>query len=131
MRRLTSKGRTVKESVRKPSFYEFNQNNSGGGFDYDDNAGISEYVIVEATSADEAISIAKDIGLYFDGDGDCSCCGNRWSDYMSDRDGTDIPMLYGKTLEDYGNGRWEEGWREKGKPVVYVHYLNGIVEGWG
>ncbi|MFE4367966.1 MULTISPECIES: DUF7296 family protein [unclassified Streptomyces] len=58
-------------------FYEFHQNNSGGGFDYDEDNGISVYVIIEAGSADVANARAEKIGLYFDGEGDCPCCGDR------------------------------------------------------
>ena len=57
-------------------FYEFIQNNSGGTFIYDEQKGISYSVIVEADSENDAITRAEQIGLYFDGKGDCPCCGN-------------------------------------------------------
>lgn len=54
-------------------FYVYRQNNSGGSF-----IPPAVDVIVEAPSAAEADTIAEGIGIYFDGAGDCSCCGNRW-----------------------------------------------------
>lgn len=55
------------------SYFIFRQNNSGGYF-----TGPALYFIVSATDADTANSIAVSKGLYFDGKGDCECCGNRW-----------------------------------------------------
>lgn len=60
-------------------FYKFDQNNSGGSFDYNKN--ISAQVIIEAKNSKEADRKAKEIGIYFNGveDGfDCECCGDRW-----------------------------------------------------
>lgn len=62
-------------------FYTFNQNNSGGGFDFDAKRGISRYVIISADSTEDAIKRAEKIGLYFNGvesGDDCECCGDRW-----------------------------------------------------
>lgn len=61
-------------------FYTYEQNNSGGYFDYDEEKGISVYVIVEADNAKDANQRAENIGLYFYGGADCQCCGSRWSD---------------------------------------------------
>lgn len=55
------------------SFYVFRQNNSGGYFN-----GPAVNVWVEASSPEEANDVAQNHGVYFDGEGDCSCCGNRW-----------------------------------------------------
>lgn len=63
-------------------FFEFDQNNSGGSFDRDEQAGIGPRVWIEALNADDACRRAEDIGLYFDGceyGRDCHCCGDRWS----------------------------------------------------
>ncbi len=60
-------------------FYHYSQNNSGGRFVYCPDRGISHHVIIEAVSDRAANIIAEDIGLYFDGEGDCTCCGDRWS----------------------------------------------------
>ena len=56
-------------------FYVYRQNNSGGSF-----RPPAVDVIVEAPSAAEADTIAEGVGIYFDGAGDCPCCGNRWSE---------------------------------------------------
>ena len=54
-------------------FYVFDQNNSGGYYKG------PEYVIVESDSYTSANHMASTIGpCYFDGAGDCRCCGNRW-----------------------------------------------------
>lgn len=60
-------------------FYMFNQNNSGGWFTVNDT--LCHRVIIEADSKSEAVSIAEDLGCYWDGVDqgiDCSCCGDRW-----------------------------------------------------
>jgi hypothetical protein len=90
-------------------FFSFNQNNSGGSF-------IGPHVvIVEAETADEAneIAVAK-AGVYFDGAGDCECCGRRWSETWDD--GADVPSNYGDPVEAsefvqiiYADGRIEGG----------------------
>lgn len=80
-------------------FYTFEQNNSGGKFDLDLNAGIGHYVIIEANDSEEANDRAESIGLYFNGVGtgvDCECCGNRW--YRNCYDGDSEPTIYGKPV---------------------------------
>lgn len=124
------------------SFYEFRQNNSGGNFVFDEEEGISVSVIVEANSEKQAIALASTIGLYFDGDGDCRCCGDRWSDYVS---ADEIPSHYGiplqpnLTIEEYDKVR-QEIWKEEypGRhfwkttrwttgPQAFIHYLDGRI----
>src|SRR5574343_84890 len=83
-------------------FYTYDQNNSGGRFDFKDNT-LSAFVIIEAESADDADRRFCDLGGYFNGceDGlDCSCCGDRWYP-TSDAQGTDVPSVYG---EDVSSG---------------------------
>jgi len=61
------------------TWYHFRQNNSGGGWDIDENVG--QDVFIEAHDADEANARADEIGIYFDGvdsGQDCECCGDRW-----------------------------------------------------
>jgi hypothetical protein len=73
--------------------YHFRQNNSGGQFDIDKEKGIGPDVIVCAVSANQAVSYAKSIGIYFDGCAtgqDCDCCGDRWSEPWREED-TDDP----------------------------------------
>jgi len=65
--------------MKSLKFYEFSQNNSGGKFTVDDK--LCHRLIIEASSEEEACSIAEDMGVYFNGceDGiDCECCGDRW-----------------------------------------------------
>lgn len=114
-------------TVKTPLFYTYNQNNSGGSFSLDEVAGITHYVIVEAYSADDANERAENIGLYFDGDGDCPCCGDRWYSQWSDKDGDPEPMIYGEPASAYV-GTFE--WMPPGKEIV-VHYLDGRKEWFG
>jgi hypothetical protein len=106
-------------------FFDFHQNNSGGSFSYDDKAGIAETVIVEAASATEANEKAERVGLYFDGDGDCRCCGNRWYELWSGDEGTAEPLVYGKKIAHAK----VKGVKRKKKPTVYIHYTDGRIEG--
>lgn len=97
-------------------FYSYNQNNSGGSFDKDEN--LDEYVIIEANSLNEANEKAESIGIYFDGVDkgyDCDCCGDRWYDPYEP---TEQPKVYGEVVSTVTSG-----------PVV-IHYLDGrIVRG--
>lgn len=81
-------------------WYEFHQNNSGGSFQIDEDAGIGPLVCIEATSAEHANARAEEIGIYFDGCAkgiDCSCCGNRWYTAWGEGD-ADFPSEHGKRL---------------------------------
>lgn len=63
-------------------FYEFDQNNSGGYFH--NNEVICPHMIFQCDSEEEAIKLAEDKGLYWDGVEkgiDCPCCGDRWYRY--------------------------------------------------
>ena len=108
-------------------FFTFGQNNSGGGFDYNETSGISHFVIVEADSAKEAIASAEEIGLYFDGEGDSPCWGDRWSDYMDDEDGTEEPTIYDKPVSEYFNTSYAMKWINGYE--AFVHYQDGNIEG--
>lgn len=104
-------------------FYDFNQNNSGGGFDFNEEAGITHHVIIEANSEDQAIARAVAIGIYFDGceDGtDCPCCGDRWSTPWG---GDDEPQVYGQPFKKHTMHKW----MAEGKEIC-VHYLDGRKE---
>lgn len=109
------------------AFYEYNQNNSGGGFDFDADRGITHYVIIEAGSADEANERAELVGLYFDGEGDCECCGNRWSEAW-ESEGDDVPSIYGTPIQDYD---FEYRWMGADNPEAFVHFADGRVQGYG
>ena len=103
-------------------FFTFDQNNSGGSFDVDLKAGISETVIIEAADCEQANDRAEEIGLYFDGcenDMDCECCGDRWSRAWNG-DGKDKPTLYGEDVYEA-----KAGWC---RDIVFIHYLDGKIE---
>jgi hypothetical protein len=111
------------------NFYEFNQNNSGGNFVTTDK--LCHRVVIQADSYDEARTKALDMGIYFDGAGDCPCCGDRWHDYEATINVNEINVegyqvtsynseadwlaRYGKFIIHvfpeyvyrYGSGRWE------------------------
>lgn len=106
--------------ITQTKFYRYRQNNSGGSFTVDLLAGIGHLVYVEAVDAEHADARAHKIGLYFDGGGDCSCCGDRWESVAGWRDtGTAQPEEYGETLDQWLRGRhyWDD--------VAVVHHLNG------
>lgn len=110
-------------------FFTYSQNNSGGTFDIDHSSGITVYVIVEADSASDADRRAERIGLYFDGAGDCSCCGDRWSEQWS-QDGDALPSVYGTPVweispSDYIVSRSGGD----GAPHIYVHFKDGTISG--
>jgi hypothetical protein len=110
-------------------FFEYQQNNSGGGFDFDTDEGISVIVIIEAPDADTADFKAQRIGIYFDGidDGrDCDCCGDRW--YSTYGEGHPVPSHYGTPLTEAYVTEWGK-WAPEGTPEGYVHYADGRVEG--
>lgn len=95
-------------------FYTFRQNNSGGSFHIDDEVDV--YVVIEATSADDANSIATDNGIYFDGcrtGHDCQCCGDRWR-WAYESDATETPEIYGSPASE--------------STGVIIYYLDGRVE---
>lgn len=105
-------------------WYHFNQNNSGGSFVHDADAGIGANVWVEARTLDEASARAQDNGLYFDGvrEGvDCPCCGDRWHE-PSIYDASDNPKWYGDTVRPAKDG--EEPTIYWGIPS-YAHPLEG------
>lgn len=110
-------------------YFTFNQNNSGGDFDYDEDRGITHFVIIEADNSGDAYERAENIGLYFGGveDGrDCECCGDRW--YPPYGDGDQEPLVYGKnprTVEER-----KEGWMDAGREVC-IHMKDGSKQWYG
>ena len=106
-------------------FYHFNQNNSGGSFLFDENQGITHHVVIEADNASDANAIAEGIGIYFDGYGDCSCCGNRWYP-VDDHNEEDFPHVYGGEIKKVLNVS-PYRWMDDGKEVC-VHYKDGRKE---
>lgn len=98
-------------NITQTKLYRFDQNNSGGSFR--ENEDICNIVVIEAHSAEEANTIAKNIGIYFDGikEGlDCPCCGDRWTP-VSELD-TDI-------IDDINNIK-----KTVFSDTIIIHYLN-------
>lgn len=107
-------------------FFYFSQNNSGGSFHFDEKAGITHHVIVEARDLDAAIDKAESIGLYFDGcdsGRDCPCCGDRWHKPWKE-DGTKEPELYGMSIENFLKSDSTYFWMDFEREIC-VHYENG------
>jgi hypothetical protein len=103
-------------------FFTFDQNNPGGSFDYDLEAGISSTVIIEAADYEQANDRAEEIGLYFDGcynDIDCECCGDRWCRAW-DEDGKDKPSIYDTDVYEAKASFFRN--------IVFIHYLDGKIE---
>lgn len=106
-------------------FFHYSQNNSGGGFDYEPDTGISCNVIIEAESSSEANDRARRIGMYFDGvpkGYDCGCCGDRWYETWRDEGDTE-PMIYGRALAEHKPFHWHSGYD------TFVHYADGRIVG--
>lgn len=80
--------------------FMFQQNNSGGIFEVNDK--ICHILYIEAHSYEEAREKATNMGVYFDGCDiglDCSCCGDRWSDYADEIDLTKLSNTYNRKFE--------------------------------
>ena len=107
---------------KKPLFYTFGQNNSGGGFDVNDE--VAHHVIIEAYSAEEANAKAQSLGIYFHGcdiGRDCPCCGDRWSRQWDDNDGTPAPMIYDKKPIEY-----RDVFARVGDAYCHIYHLDGM-----
>jgi hypothetical protein len=102
-------------------FYTYNQNNSFGTFDV--NEDVTYYVIVEADSVEDANRRAEGVGIYFDGCSrgrDCPCCGDRWSEAWDGDDATPEPMIYGEPVAEFTP--WSH---QQGEPIAHVYYKDG------
>jgi len=101
-------------------FYTYNQNNSGGVSEINDD--VTHFVIIEADNAEEADQRAEGVGIYFDGCAkglDCHCCGDRWSSQWGD-DGDPEPMIYGGPVAE------AKTWRgEPGDVIAYIYRKDG------
>lgn len=105
------------EKTVNTKFYTFSQNNSGGYFVTDAGFGVGEDVIIEATSAADAIDRLGRIGENVAGFWEfCDCCGDRWSTWLDDSDGKDEPMIYSEPAANH------QTFEKDGKK--YVHYID-------
>ena len=99
-------------------FYTFDQNNSGGYYIQNDTFGICEVVIIEANNASTAWeklkSLEDEVPNLFNY---CGCCGERWSNWNDDNDGTETPCIYDTPLEEVKQSVFTKR--------AFVHYLDG------
>jgi len=111
-------------------YYEFVQNNTGGSFD--SNESVAHSVFIQADSPDSANTKAETIGIYFDGSGDCSCCGNRWCE-TSSYDGKDEPAMYvagdqGGMTADLQAAVDADWFTSAGEVGAIVYHANGDID---
>jgi|688.fasta_scaffold224453_3 hypothetical protein len=104
-------------------FYHYDQNNSGGVF-----MEPALNVFIEASSHEEADTIAEANGLYFDGvdeNMDCPCCGDRWSRSLrgplEDQDAVDAVIER--------NRKWDEGWSKQDRVPVSLIIRKPLSQG--
>lgn len=97
-------------------FYQFNQNNSHGGYKFPGQLTIDNYI--EADSIEEAVKIGEGLGMYFDPSRDCACCGPRWTKPYDPEENIDESLMYS---QHYGSPR------EDGEPSIRVFYKSGAV----
>ncbi|MNB81421.1 hypothetical protein D3C75_282030 [compost metagenome] len=99
------------ERTIQTNYFHFRQNNSGGYFIVNDDVAIN--LIVEAMNANDAeqrmYDITADYSQY------CSCCGERWSSWIDDEDGTTEPTIYGRKLD------------ERSESII-IHHIDGRKE---
>lgn len=96
-------------------WFRFSQNNSGGYFVENEN--VCEEVFVQARNAAEAIAKAE---TFCDNSDSCRCCGDRWSFWVEDSDGTDEPMFCDEPVRMAK----KSSYRGKAK----LHHFDGHVE---
>lgn len=115
-------------------YFHFNQNNSGGRFDFSESEGITHHVVIEARDANDANVTAITKGLYFDGCSngqDCSCCGDRWYRVgeWGEEKGDAEPTVYGEPVSSY-RASFGRGWMPEGREIA-VHHADGRIEWFG
>lgn len=101
-------------------WFHYQQNNSGGRFILDEDKGITHHVFINADNTDEANDHALSIGLYWNGDIDCPCCGDRWYPAW---EGMREPLIYGEPVRNYTGHAWMKTGRE-----TVLHHADGSLE---
>jgi len=96
----------------KDRFFHFGQNNSGGGYAFDEVVAVS--VVFEASSPEEANAFAKEKGVF--DYSYCECCGPRFYKQFVHATGYD-------SVED----AFDDNTFYRGKSFV-VHYKDGSVK---
>jgi len=105
----------MSDQKTEQKWFHFLQNNSGGYFARDEN--VCEEVFIQAANAAEAIKKAEG---FCDNSDSCPCCGDRWSFWVDDCDGTDEPLIYGEPLSAIKPSTLRSEAR--------LHYADGRVE---
>lgn len=77
------------------AWFAYHQNNSHGITVR--NNKVADEVFIEAGCYLGANHRAEEVGLYFDGHGDCSCCGNRWS---KQHDRSEVYLTLDEAIKD-------------------------------
>ena len=101
------------------AFYTYTQNKTGGIYSYNDK--LAKHVIIEADDAYTANNTASELGIYFDGNGDCTCCGKRWDEYNITNAGTFYPEIETQQI-DY---TYKPEFTETNILTVIVYFKDG------
>ena len=108
-------------------FFQYDQNNSGGSFITNDK--VCHRLFIEAPDEEAAERIALSLGVYFNGVErgiDCSCCGDRWSNWSDEIKEYHYEAYNASTIEEYAQAVADRyGWT---KPDTRIYYLNGTVK---
>jgi hypothetical protein len=104
--------------------YIYDQNNSGGRF-----TGPARKIIVEAPDAETADGGAEIAGAYFDGAGDCPCCGDRWSRAYGEPDFATLEEAIASTNEPGFMPEIQAAWDEEaGGKYVVVRMTSPVIQ---
>ncbi|MGZ8887979.1 MAG: DUF7296 family protein [Halobacteriota archaeon] len=102
-------------------WWSFDQNNSGGYWEVDDN--VSQWVHIQEWSASEAVSKLNALTSHHSY---CECCGERWNDWVDEDDGNPEPMCYGKTLEVFEEDEYSR-WFQEPTGKHRLHFFDGRI----
>lgn len=105
------------------AFYTYIQNKTGDIYSH--NEKLAQNVIIEAANAYTANKQAEEIGIYFDGNGDCTCCGNRWQAFDITDSGTFYPEIYGEIVDYLYKPEYNE--TEETIKTVIVYFEDGRI----
>lgn len=105
-------------------YYTLAQNNSGGSFDFNEEYGITYFIIIECDSKYDIEKRIEEILDYPNRGGDCPCCGDRWDSFIWDDELSEEPQVYGRPIEKTINKYF--GF-EAGKQIC-IHYKDGRKE---
>lgn len=117
-----------KRNMKVASWYEFDQDNSGGYFVENDK--VTHRVFIQALSLEDCITKAEALGIYFNGcdsGRDCDCCGDRWYKPYSE---LKFPIDWSKgisfnNIEEYAQYLADKYAWYNIKVEAYLYYLDG------